>query len=40
MVRSCWPMTDKTSTPIRLNSSRQVQAPCWQSPLKRRPIIL
>lgn len=39
MVMSCWAMTDNTSMSIRLNSSKQHQAPDWASPLKKRPII-
>ena len=30
---NCCAMTDSTSMPIRLNSSRQVHAPCWMMPL-------
>lgn len=39
MVSSCWAMTDNTSMSIRLNSSKQHQAPDCASPEKKRPII-
>ena len=39
MVMSCWAITDKTSMSIRLNSSKQHQAPDCARPLKKRPII-
>lgn len=39
MVMSCWAMTDRTSMSIRLNSSKQHQAPDCAKPLKKRPII-
>ena len=39
MVRSCWAITDNTSMSIRLNSSKQHQAPDWARPEKKRPII-
>lgn len=39
MVMSCWAITDSTSMSMRLNSSKQHQAPDWASPLKKRPII-
>lgn len=40
IVKSCWAMTDSTSMSIRLNSSRQLQAPCCDRPEKSLPIIL
>ena len=39
MVMSCWAITDSTSMSMRLNSSKQHQAPDWARPLKNRPII-
>ena len=39
MVISCWAMTDNTSMSIRLNSSKQHQAPDCARPEKNRPII-
>ena len=38
-VNSCWAMTERTSMLIRLNSSKQIQAPQQASPLKNLPII-
>ena len=39
MVISCCAMTDNTSMSMRLNSSKQHQAPDWARPEKNRPII-
>jgi len=39
MVMSCWAITDSTSMSMRLNSSKQHQAPDWAKPEKNRPII-
>ena len=40
MVRICWAMTESTSMSIRLNSSKQAQAPHWANPEKNRPMVL
>ena len=37
MVRICWAMTDSTSRSMRLNSSKQAQAPADAKPLKNLP---
>lgn len=39
IVMSCWAMTDSTSMSMRLNSSKQHQAPDWARPEKNLPII-
>eukprot|EP00960_Hanusia_phi_P052209 761318-Hanusia_phi.AAC.2 len=38
MVITCWAITDSTSMSMRLNSSKQAQAPEDASPLKNFPI--
>ena len=40
MLCTCWAITDSTSSSIRLNSSKQAQAPAWASPLKNFPMAL
>ena len=37
MVRICWAMTESTSRSMRLNSSKQAQAPADARPLKNLP---
>lgn len=40
MVVICWATTDKTSTSIRLNSSKQAQAPELARPLRNLPMAM
>ena len=37
MDKICWATTDNTSMLMRLNSSKQPQAPVWAKPLNMRP---